>query len=165
MRERKAYIIDSKHYPYYRHSLKLWRNEFILSLGSNMSKGRQTSVDILESMFMRLFAHKRIEILNTSPIWCNPPFGFIAQDDFYNAVMVCGSDMGLGEIYKFIFYTERYFGRGRKRAFKNAPRTLDIDLICFNNMRLHLPHLHIPHRFYKERPSVMLPLSFIENLY
>lgn len=165
MEKKSAYMMSSKHYPYRALPTKAWRNEFILSLGSNMPKGTQSSVEILEHFFMRFYANKRVEILATSPIWRNPPFGFKAQGDFYNAIMICGSNMGLLELYRLMFYTERYFGRGRKRAFKNAPRTLDVDLMCFNALTLKLPHLQIPHRGYFNRPSVMLPLSFIENLW
>ncbi|WP_334085227.1 2-amino-4-hydroxy-6-hydroxymethyldihydropteridine diphosphokinase [Helicobacter typhlonius] len=169
---RSACIISSKHYPYttvrfYNASSthhKQWRNEFILSLGSNMPKNKCDSIAILELLFIRFNANKRIEILATSPIWRNPPFGFKAQNDFYNAIMICGSNMGLGEVYRLIFYSERYFGRGRKRTFKNAPRTLDVDLVCFNSLRVKLPRLQIPHSGYFARPSIMLPLSFIKRL-
>lgn len=159
----QAEILDSKHYPYRAHSLKQWRNVFVLSLGSNVAKSYSSSIMTLESLFTWLGAKRTLEILETSPIWRNPPFGFVEQDYFYNAIMVCGSNMGLAEVYRLMFYAERRFGRGRKRAFKNAPRSLDVDLIYFNTLRVRFAHLQVPHRFYKERASVMLPLSFIRG--
>lgn len=159
---KKAGILSSKHYPFQASYTKQWRNMAVFSLGSNIPKAHKHSIMILESLFMWLKAHSRLHICATSPIWRNPPFGFKMQNDFYNAIMICQSDMGLREIYRLMFYAERRFGRGRKRAFKNAPRTLDIDLIYFNTLRVNLSHLQIPHKHYKECPSVMLPLSFME---
>lgn len=167
-------ILSSKHYPYtykfFKHknfkssSYKACRNIFVLGLGSNMALKNRGSVEILESAFTWLDSHPRIRILQSSPIWRNPPFGFALQNDFYNAVLVCESDLSLVEIFGLMFYMERRFGRGRKRVFKNAPRTLDVDLILFNTLNLQWKHLYVPHRFYTQRSSVMLPMSFIESL-
>ena len=139
------------------------RNRFLLGLGSNLPLSPKSHpIDCLERLFAWLYRHPQIAILQASPIYRNPPFGFTAQGDFYNALLLCESDMGLREVFGLMFYAERRFGRGRKRAFKNAPRTLDIDLIFFNDMRVNLPSLQLPHRFYKDRASVLVPLSFME---
>ena len=170
-----AKILSSKHYPYTRKAFKsykaqkfypytMYRNMFVLGLGSNLTLKSKDSVEILESVFSWLDSHSQIRILQSSPIWRNPPFGFALQNDFYNAVLICESSLSLVEIYRLIFYVERRFGRGRKRAFKNAPRTLDVDLILFNALCLKWEHLYVPHRFYTQRSSVMVPLSFIESL-
>lgn len=117
---------------------------------------------MLEKVFCYIDSHRKIDILQTSPIYKNPPFGYVEQNDFYNAIIFCQSSLNLIELFRFIFYVERRFGRGRKRKFKNAPRNIDIDIIFFNDLNLRLPHLQIPHIHYKQRISVMLPLSTIE---
>lgn len=168
-------ILSSKHYPYTHKAFKsykvqkpyaytMYRNMFVLGLGSNLAPKSKDSVEILESVFVWLDSHSQIRIIQSSPIWRNPPFGFALQNDFYNAVLVCESSLSLVEIFRLMFYVERRFGRRRKRAFKNAPRTLDVDLILFNALRLKWEHLYVPHRFYMQRSSVMLPMSFIKNL-
>lgn len=167
-------ILSSKHYPYtnkaFKHksfkfgSYRACGNMFVLGLGSNLALKGRGSVEILESVFAWLDSHSQIRILHSSPIWRNPPFGFALQNDFYNAVLICESSLSLVEIYRLMFYVERRFGRGRKRAFKNAPRTLDVDLILFNALCLKWEHLYVPHRFYTQRSSVMVPMSFIESL-
>ncbi|XXF42531.1 2-amino-4-hydroxy-6-hydroxymethyldihydropteridine diphosphokinase [Sulfurimonas sp. NW9] len=48
---------------------------------------------------------------------------------------------------------------GRKRTFENAPRTLDLDIIFFDNRTIHTQDLIVPHPFYTQRESVMIPLS------
>lgn len=165
----KAKIIYSTHYPfsaYKPHCCAIKPNRYLqtrfshivtLGLGSNMGH----CVDILESVFKRLFKHPQVQILSTSPLWRNPPFGFQAQNDFYNAVMVLSCAFNLAYLRKFIFYLERHFGRTRKRAFANAPRKIDIDIIFFDALHIKWRHLQIPHKAYKDRASVMLPLSFI----
>ncbi|AAP77739.1 2-amino-4-hydroxy-6-hydroxymethyldihydropteridine diphosphokinase [Helicobacter sp. MIT 03-1614] len=173
MAYKSAQILSSKHYPYRLHKKfqkpisPKYRNIFMLGLGSNQGLctflNEKGSIAILESVFMWFDSCSYIEILCTSPLWRNPPFGFESQDDFYNAIMVCGSNLSLVEIYGLIFYIERRFGRERKRAFKNAPRTLDIDIIFFNALHIKRPYLQVPHSFYDVRASVMLPLSFIET--
>jgi len=50
---------------------------------------------------------------------------------------------------------------GRTRAYANAPRTLDLDLILFGDLRIEEPHLVIPHPRFRERVFVLQPLAEI----
>ena len=63
----------------------------------------------------------------------NPPFGFLDQDDFYNAVIVIQVDMQAKELLSYLLRLEKKFGR--KRSFANAPRTLDLDIIFFEDIK------------------------------
>ena len=47
---------------------------------------------------------------------------------------------------------------GRVRSFKNAPRTLDIDIVFFGGLKMRTPRLEIPHPRWKERDFVITPL-------
>ena len=51
---------------------------------------------------------------------------------------------------------------GRKRPFKNAPRTIDLDILLYDNRVIHSPRLTIPHPAMFERDFVMQPLLEIE---
>jgi 2-amino-4-hydroxy-6-hydroxymethyldihydropteridine diphosphokinase len=51
----------------------------------------------------------------------------------------------------------------RKRSFKDAPRTLDIDIIFFNTLSIDTKTLTIPHKGYKQRESVLIPLKFVKK--
>lgn len=152
-------ILSSTHFPYGLKSphKQHFTHKITLSLGSNQGK----SIEILERVFRWLAHHSAIQILYTSPIWRNPPFGFTEQNDFYNAILCFSSSLNIVQIYQLIFYIERRFGRGRKRAFKNAPRPLDVDLIFFDEVILCRKYLFIPHKEYDKRASVLLPLSFV----
>jgi 2-amino-4-hydroxy-6-hydroxymethyldihydropteridine diphosphokinase len=55
---------------------------------------------------------------------------------------------------------QRYENRfKRTRSFKDAPRTLDIDIIFFANKKINTKQLTIPHKNWSQRESVVIPLS------
>lgn len=151
-------IICTKFFPSKKKD-SILQNLAIISLGGNLNNPIKT----FKALFSMLNNNKNISILSTSPIYKNPPFGFKEQNLFYNATMLLSTRLYLLEFYRLIFYLERRFGRGRKRAFKNAPRTLDIDIIFFNNIFLRSKKLNIPHLHYQERNSVLIPLLYQVN--
>ena len=138
---------------------KFLPNTTIIALGANLKNPIRTFI----ALFHKLKRNARIHILQTSPIYKNPPFGYTNQPFFYNATMILATSMRLMEFYAFIFYMERIFGRGRIRAFKNAPRTLDIDIIFFNDIFLRSAKLNIPHPQWQNRASVLIPLYYGAN--
>ena len=60
------------------------------------------------------------------------------------------------ELLAYLMRVEKYFSR--KRTFKNAPRTLDLDILFFDNRVVNTPKLIIPHPHWQERDSVVIPL-------
>ena len=134
-------------------------NTTIIALGANLKNPLRT----FRAFFHKLTQNAKIHILQTSPIYKNPPFGYANQPFFYNATMLLATSMCLMEFYAFIFYMERIFGRGRIRTFKNAPRTLDIDIIFFNDIFMRSTKLNIPHPQWQNRASVLLPLFYQAN--
>ena len=140
-------------------SKKFLPNTALIALGANL----KNPIHTFKSLFTKLARNAKIHILATSPIYKNPPFGFRNQPFFYNATALLATKMCLLEFYAFIFYLERIFGRTRKRAFKNAPRALDIDIIFFNDIFMRSAKLNIPHPHWRNRPSVVVPLLFQVN--
>ena len=109
-----------------------------------------------KKLYKFLDSHPKIDILQTSIIYQNPPFGYLEQNDFYNSVFVISTDFSPWALLKFLLYTEKKFKR--KRSFKNAPRTLDLDIIIYDNLKINKKNLIIPHPFFKKRDSVLIPL-------
>ena len=140
--------------PLHPHATPKPLNTFTIGIGSN--KGQ--SFRIFNQLFLWLARHRSFTILSTSPIYQNPAFGYTNQRDFYNATLTLQTPLSLREVFSIIFYLERKFARPRIREFKNAPRTLDIDLIFFNHLKLNYPHLKLPHPYWKQRESVIIPL-------
>lgn len=151
-------IICNKYFPSKKTDSTI-HNLVLLSLGANLNNPIKTFM----SLFRSFRNNKNISILSTSPIYKNPPFGFKNQNMFYNVTILLSTRLYLLELYKLIFYLERRFGRARKRAFKNAPRSLDIDIIFFNNLFLRSKKLNIPHLHWQERNSVLIPLLYQVN--
>lgn len=104
----------------------------------------------------------RIRPLGTSPLLKNPPFGYLDQPDFLNGVMVAETRLEPLALLRYLLWVEKRFGR--RRSFKNAPRTLDLDIIFYDDIRFSGRRLRLPHPHYHERDSVMLPLAFVKDL-
>jgi 2-amino-4-hydroxy-6-hydroxymethyldihydropteridine diphosphokinase len=109
-----------------------------------------------KKLFLYLNSHPKIDIIQTSIIYKNPPFGYLNQPCFYNTVMVISTKLSPKELLKFLLRVEKKFGR--KRSFKNAPRSLDLDIIMYNNLKINSSNLVIPHPGFKKRASVLVPL-------
>jgi 2-amino-4-hydroxy-6-hydroxymethyldihydropteridine diphosphokinase len=110
-----------------------------------------------EHLFHFLKKDKRVELIETSNILKNPPFGYVDQDDFLNCVIVLRVSMQPMVFLDYLMRLEKKFAR--KRSFANAPRTLDLDIIFFENRVIHTPRLSLPHPHWFERESVVIPLS------
>ena len=137
----------------YKKSKKKYR--VLLGIGGNVGN----SFFIFRNLSNYLQKDLEIDLLKTSPILINPPFGFLEQDDFKNAVIVIKTDLNPNRLLKKLQYIEKKFGR--IRTFKDAPRTLDIDIIFFENKRVYNKNLIIPHPKWLERSSVLIPLCYI----
>lgn len=131
---------------------KKLKNYAILGVGANCGECLVT--------FWKLFykLKNKNAIISISSILKNPAFGYTAQADFYNAILWIKTRLGYVDFWSLCAYLERSFGRNRKRPFKNAPRTLDIDIIGFKNQYLKFKHLQIPHIAWSQRLSVRIPL-------
>jgi len=129
------------------------KNIALIGVGCNLGNCSRR----FKKLYLFLLKHPKVEVLQTSILYKNPPFGYLDQPDFYNTVMVIGTDYSPMELLNFLLYTEKKFGR--KRSFKNAPRTLDLDIILYNNVKINNKRLKIPHPYYRQRDSVLVPLS------
>lgn len=115
-----------------------------------------------KKLFLMLKSDSRFVLQNTSPILKNPPFGYLDQDDFLNAVIVLKTNLSAIEALNVFQRYEYRFKR--TRSFQDAPRTMDIDIIFYNQIKMNTKRLTIPHKGYKNRPSVLIPLSYIPKV-
>ncbi|MDF1875941.1 2-amino-4-hydroxy-6-hydroxymethyldihydropteridine diphosphokinase [Sulfurimonas sp. SAG-AH-194-I05] len=113
-----------------------------------------------ERLFVELKKDKRVTLLETSLILKNPPFGFRDQDDFFNSIIVLQVSMQPYVFLNYLLRLEKKFAR--KRSFANAPRTLDLDIIFFDNRIIKTNKLTIPHASWSQRESVVLPLKSMQ---
>lgn len=148
-------LYKDKEFPWCASSRSPLPYRATIGLGGNIGDVRRR--------FHHLFFHfskiKGIDIQATGPILKNPPFGYREQDDFYNTVMVLSTSMQPGALLRFLLRLEKRFGR--RRTFANAPRTLDLDILFFDNRVIARPELVIPHPHWHVRQSVVIPLRGI----
>jgi 2-amino-4-hydroxy-6-hydroxymethyldihydropteridine diphosphokinase len=113
-----------------------------------------------EHLFIFFKKDKRVELLQTSLILKNPPFGFTNQDDFFNSIVILQVSMQPVVFLDYLMRVEKKFAR--QRSFANAPRTLDLDIIFFDNRVVNKPNLQIPHAQWFKRESVIIPLRDVK---
>ncbi len=130
-----------------------------LGIGGNIGNVKQR----FDKLFLALQNDCRFHIIKTSPLLKNPPFGYLEQNDFLNGLIVLKTNLSPIPLLRQM---QRYENRfGRKRSFKDAPRTLDIDIIFIkrNNSKFKIQNskLIVPHLYWKNRKSVTIPLSYL----
>lgn len=79
--------------------------------------------------------------------------------DFINAVLAIKTGLNAFELLAHLQRIE--LACGRERPYRNAPRTLDLDLLLFAGAYIHSPNLQLPHPRMYERAFVLLPLAEI----
>ena len=98
-------------------------------------------------------------LLLVSSIYETAPWGKPDQPDFLNQVLLVETALSPQALLAAIFSIEEK--GGRKRTVKNAPRTIDIDILFYNRLVLEEPGLSIPHPGILYRRFVLEPLNEI----
>jgi len=75
--------------------------------------------------------------------------------------MVLETSLHVKALLKILLHVEDQFGR--VRLFKNGPRTLDLDIIFFDNLKRNQHNLIVPHPKWSERLSVVVPLFMLKS--
>jgi 2-amino-4-hydroxy-6-hydroxymethyldihydropteridine diphosphokinase len=94
-----------------------------------------------------------------SSLYLSKPVGYLEQPDYINAVAALRTNLTPRALLAGLLEIESR--HGRKRAFKNAPRTLDLDLLLYDGLVMHEPGLTLPHPRMLDRAFVMIPLAEI----
>lgn len=144
-------------FPYASKESSPKKHTAAIGIGGNIGNVKKR----FKKLFFYLKKDKRVDVVETSPILKNPPFGYFEQDYFYNAAIVIKTNMTPFLLLKFLLRTEKIFKR--KRLFKNAPRSLDLDIIFFDKITIKKKDLQIPHPRWRDRESVVIPLSYIKG--
>jgi 2-amino-4-hydroxy-6-hydroxymethyldihydropteridine diphosphokinase len=94
-----------------------------------------------------------------SGLYLSKPVGYAEQPDFVNAVVGVQTRLSPRALMTALLEIEAR--HGRDRTFKNAPRTLDLDLLLYDGLVMREPGLTLPHPRMAERPFVLVPLAEI----
>lgn len=127
-------------------------NDAYLSLGSNIEPEFHLPQAVAE---LKQFG----QIKAVSSVWQSSAIGTSGQPDFLNAALLLETSLSAGDLrQKAIAQIENSLGRVRTED-KNAPRTIDIDIILFNHEIFILGHRQIPDPELLQRSFVAIPMA------
>jgi 2-amino-4-hydroxy-6-hydroxymethyldihydropteridine diphosphokinase len=98
-------------------------------------------------------------ITAVSSFYETEPVGYREQPSFLNAVIALETDLPPAALFDALLAIERDLGR--VRSFRNAPRTLDLDILLQDDLVMDTPELTLPHPRMHERAFVLAPLAEI----
>ncbi|HEY2647995.1 MAG TPA: 2-amino-4-hydroxy-6-hydroxymethyldihydropteridine diphosphokinase [Puia sp.] len=99
------------------------------------------------------------QLLQVSSLYETAPWGKTDQADFLNQVLLIDTKWNPRELLKAILQIEEK--GGRVRTLKNAPRSIDIDILFYNHLVIEETGLSIPHPRIAERRFVLEPMNEI----
>lgn len=127
-----------------------------VELGSNLGDSRQQLLDAIDAL-----AHlPDTSVVARSRLYRTPPWGLLEQPPFVNAVVSLQTELTPHVLLDALLAIERAAGRNRDGE-RWGPRTLDLDLLHIDGMRLDDARLTLPHPRIAERAFVLLPLHDI----
>jgi len=91
-----------------------------------------------------------------SSLYSSAPVGYLEQPDFINAVIKIETSLEPLALLHALLVLEQE--NGRTREFQNAPRTLDLDILLYDDLRHHEHGLTVPHPQMHRRAFVLQPL-------
>ncbi|WP_205231433.1 2-amino-4-hydroxy-6-hydroxymethyldihydropteridine diphosphokinase [Azospira oryzae] len=125
-----------------------------IALGANLedpaAQVRAALADLTGSGDIALVAAS--SLYRTAPIGADGP-------DYINSVAAVDTPLPPAELLSRLFAVEAHFGR--TRSYRNAPRTLDLDLLLYDDQVLDGPELTLPHPRLHLRAFVLVPLAEI----
>lgn len=146
-------------YPMVKRSSSRLRYHAIIGIGGNVGDTRRR----FHKLLIVLKKLNGVELIATSAILKNPPFGYTKQNYFYNSVIEVKTSFEAKVFLRVLLHIEKLFSR--KRSFKDAPRTLDLDLLFFDHRVIKSEFLMLPHPHWEQRESVTVPLKNLETDY
>lgn len=123
-----------------------------VGIGSNLGEPAARVRDAFEA----LDELPATRVVKRSSLYRSEPQGYRNQPDFVNAVAELDTGSDAATLLAGLQAIER--GAGRERSFRNAPRTLDLDLLLYGDERIDRPGLTVPHPRMQERAFVLVPL-------
>ncbi|MDX1344344.1 MAG: 2-amino-4-hydroxy-6-hydroxymethyldihydropteridine diphosphokinase [Sedimenticolaceae bacterium] len=127
----------------------------LIGLGSNLDNPRDQVVEALQE----LSETDGIRLLARSSLYLSEPLGPQDQPDFINAAAAIETTLEPLSLLEVLQAIEQRHGRKRERHW--GPRTLDLDLLLYDDEQIRHPDLTVPHPAIAERSFVLLPLQEI----
>jgi 2-amino-4-hydroxy-6-hydroxymethyldihydropteridine diphosphokinase len=120
-----------------------------IGIGANLGDARANVLDAIARLASVGKVTARSSLYRTAPIDSS-------GDDYINAVAGVETSYEATEVLAQLRHIE--LAHGRERPYRNAPRTLDLDLLLYGDQQIALPHLSVPHPRMQQRAFVLAPL-------
>ncbi|MCT2535303.1 2-amino-4-hydroxy-6-hydroxymethyldihydropteridine diphosphokinase [Aquibacillus koreensis] len=128
-------------------------NTAYIALGSNIN----TRDSYLDQAIKLLDENKEIHVQQHSFIYETEPVGFTDQENFLNMVIEIHTNLTPLLLLEYCQFIERKLGR--EREIRWGPRTIDLDILLFNQENIKTEQLIVPHPRMHERAFVLVPLK------
>ncbi len=125
-----------------------------IGLGANLGD----AVANLRSAFKQIENLPLSEVMARSPMYRSTPIDS-SGPDYINAVLSVSTRLAPLDLLAHLLEIE--CAHGRERPYRNAPRSLDLDLLLYGDRMIDLPQLRVPHPRMQERGFVLKPLADI----
>ena len=131
--------------------------EVLVGFGGNVGDVRATL-----SRAVALFCDGRdVRLVARSSDYRTPPWGVADQPPFINLCIAAATALPPQALLARALEVERALGRDRSRERRWGPRTVDIDLLAYDDIALDEQNLTLPHPRLLERAFVLVPLAEI----
>jgi len=127
-----------------------------IGFGSNIGD----KIGFIESAAAKLKESNGISSLEMSSMYRTAPVGKTDQDWFVNAVGKVDTSLSAEGLFAACVEVERQFNRERKERW--GPRTIDLDILLFDEIEIETEQLKVPHPRMFERAFVLVPLAELE---
>src|SRR5271165_2778871 len=124
-----------------------------IGLGSNLGDRQGNLARAIEHL------RRAVHIQRVSPVYETVPVGYAQQPDFLNCACVGRTELGPRELRAALASIERQIGR--TASFPMGPRTIDLDILLYDDLVLREAELSIHHPRMAERAFVLAPLNDI----
>ncbi len=131
-------------------------NSAYLSLGSNIGNSKENILKAYE-----IIESNNIKIIKKSSFYETDPYGYEDQDVFVNSVIKIETELNPYELLEICHVVEKELKR--KRIIHWGPRTIDVDVLLFNDIIMNEEFLIIPHKEMTKRAFVLVPLLEINS--
>ncbi len=125
-----------------------------IGIGANLGDAKAT----VQAAIGQIAALPQTRLVHRSSLYRTAPVD-ASGDDYVNAVVEVSTCLAPLELLHTLQQLERQ--AGRKRPYRNAPRTLDLDVLLFGELTLDSPELQVPHPRMWQRAFVLVPLAEI----
>ncbi len=132
------------------------QNKIVLSIGSNQGDRKKLIQQAIEAINREVAT-----VISVSKLYESPSWGF-ESEPFYNCAILIHSSKSASKILQSILKIEKKLGRIRSEEKGYKSRSIDIDIISFNNEIIESATLNVPHPQMQNRLFVLVPMNDLQ---